>query len=129
MQGMIQHQLIEGNIYDLDNVQVIVDENKLFFVDNIYQQYYSLYIGRTTSLRRVVEPISFFELPKHTSIHNIIRRSDVSTLVGKQHCLFFVIKFIFIICDSIINFNILSHRYRGKYFNWRCYAFAEQYIL
>jgi hypothetical protein len=75
--------LIEGNIYDLQDVRVIVDERKSIFVDDIYQQYYSLYICITTSLIRVVGPVSFFELPNSTSIYNIIRRIDLFTLVGK----------------------------------------------
>jgi hypothetical protein len=65
---MIHHRLMEGNIYDLYDVQVIVDERKLIFVDHIYLQYYSLYIRHMMSHRRVVELVRFFELPKHTSI-------------------------------------------------------------
>jgi hypothetical protein len=79
MQEMIHHRLIEGNIYDLHDVQVIVHERKSIFINDIYQQYYSLYICYMMSPRRVVEPVRFFELPKHTSIHNTIHRSDMST--------------------------------------------------
>jgi formylmethanofuran dehydrogenase subunit E len=39
MQEMIYHQSKEENIYDLHNVQVVIDERKSVFANDICQQY------------------------------------------------------------------------------------------
>jgi hypothetical protein len=83
LEQRIEHQLLEGGLYDLQNVSVHIEYFKSIFVQDIYEEFYAMHIEDIYVFTRIVGSITFKLFAHHTPFTNIYNRIDFNTLVGK----------------------------------------------